>query len=117
MISCSLLAICDSGISYDIESDTRAPTGMSGIMQKNPGTEQECKDQCNEESNCWGFLFNPTVPKCVMYDQYDDPFRTDNDQIYVSGEDLYMKRCDFDCKILFCFSFTRKQKINKQINK
>ncbi|XP_063413137.1 uncharacterized protein LOC134695701 [Mytilus trossulus] len=89
-------AICDSGISYDIEGDKRAPTGMSGIMQKNPGTEQECMDHCNGKPICWGFLFNPTVPKCVMYDQYDDPFRTDNDQIDVSGEDLYMKRCDFD---------------------
>ncbi|CAC5390348.1 unnamed protein product [Mytilus coruscus] len=89
-------AICDSEISYDIEGDTRALTGMSGIMQKNPGTEQECKNDCNAKPICWGFLFSPTVPKCVMYDQYDDPFRTENEQIYVSGEDLYMKRCDFD---------------------
>ncbi|VDH93690.1 Hypothetical predicted protein, partial [Mytilus galloprovincialis] len=94
----SSTAICEfeTGISYDIESDKRVPTGMSGTMQKNPGTEQECKEHCNGKPICWGFLFNPTVPKCVMYDLYDDPFRTDNDQIDASGEDLYMKRCDFD---------------------
>ncbi|CAC5390347.1 unnamed protein product [Mytilus coruscus] len=89
-------AICNSGISYDTESNRKVTTGMSGYTKLDFGTEQDCKDFCDPLTLCWGFAFTPSVPKCVMYDVFDDPFRLEDNQISVMAEDLYIKRCYFE---------------------
>ncbi|CAC5390346.1 unnamed protein product [Mytilus coruscus] len=95
-------AICSprSDIFYDTEGETTVPTAMNGQNnEKSPGTELECKTDCSRDHKCWGFAFTPSIPKCVMYDQIDDPFYTENNKVYSSGETLYMKRCNFELNI------------------
>ncbi|CAC5390345.1 unnamed protein product [Mytilus coruscus] len=93
-------AICNDGFSYGITIDTRLSTGLNESYQLNPGTEKECTDACSVISVCWAFLFIPSVPKCVMYDEYDGPFQTENDRIPASGEDLYTKRLNEDTDVV-----------------
>lgn len=110
-------AICNSGISYDIETESKVIDGMSGYTKLDFGTAQDCKDFCDPLNSCWGFAFTPSVPKCVMHDVFDDPFRLEDNQISVLAEDLYIKKCYFECKI-FIFYFNLKcEYVNKEIEK
>ncbi|XP_076071865.1 uncharacterized protein LOC143043463 [Mytilus galloprovincialis] len=83
-------AIFKSGFYYEIEDDTRASIGLTDI--ETYGTEEECIDHCNGIAVCWAFSFQSSKSKCVMYDKYDGPYYTNNDQIFAPGEHLYMKR-------------------------
>ncbi|VDI49833.1 Hypothetical predicted protein [Mytilus galloprovincialis] len=83
-------AIFKSGFYYEIEYDTRASIGLTGIVTH--GTEEECIDHCNGIPFCWAFSFQSSTSKCVMYEKIDGPYFTNNDQIFAPGEHLYMKR-------------------------
>ncbi|VDI44215.1 Hypothetical predicted protein [Mytilus galloprovincialis] len=69
---------------------------MSGYTKLDFGTAQDCKDFCDSNNSCWGFAFTPSVPKCVMHDVFDDPFRLEDNQISGLAEDLYIKKCYFE---------------------
>ncbi|VDI25905.1 Hypothetical predicted protein, partial [Mytilus galloprovincialis] len=93
----TFISICNEGFSYDIASDTRLSTGLNESYQINPATAIECTDACSVISVCWAFLFTTTLPtKCVMYDEYDGPFQTGNDQLPATGGDVYTKLCNFE---------------------
>lgn len=102
--------------SYETEGDSTVPTGSNGqITEKDPGTEFECRVGCDLDPHCWGFAFTPSIPKCVMYDQIDDPFYLENNKVYSSGKTLFMKRCKFESKIFNSIIFLFLFSLNKWI--
>ncbi|VDH90654.1 Hypothetical predicted protein, partial [Mytilus galloprovincialis] len=96
----SILTVICSDIFYDTEGDTTVLTGINGQNnEQNSRTEEECKTDCDWKYKCWGFAYKPSVSKCVIYDQIDDPFYIENNQVDSLGETLYMKRCNFELKV------------------